>query len=435
MAIAEHIDARHLPAAWRALSPREFADPRWQLRQAARGIEQVLEHVEELAGSTFAASLAAGTRRASMETRITPHLFSLIDWRDPEHDPIRRQFLPIVEELEPDHPHLTFDPLGERGDSPVPGLVHRYHDRALFLVLDVCPVYCAFCTRSYLVGGASQEASKDSMPIDPRRWTGALEYLRRTPQIKDVILSGGDVWLLAPRHLRRLTTELSKIEHIRRVRLGSRGLGALPTRATYDDEWYSALAEASELMRGAGKRLMIHTHFNHANEVSVESRTALSRLRELPLEVRNHSVLLAGVNDTADAMVDLFGALSDAGTQPYYVFQSDLVPRAEHLRTALSTAIELERAVHGRISGYDIPRFVIDLPSGGGKRGPWSFDSYDRATGISIYSGSAVRPGRFVYVDPLHSLSPEMAQRWVDGEVRIPAEDEHAFAAETRRVA
>ena len=342
-------------------------------------------------------------------------MLSLIDWREPYTDPLRIQFLPVASRQLPDHPQVTLDALSEQEDSPVPGLIHRYFDRALFLVLDTCPVYCRFCTRSYAVGLDTQGVDKVHFGATQERWEQAFSYIASRPELEDLVVSGGDLANLKAEHLELIGMRLLDIDHVRRIRLASKGPAIMPQKLVTDDAWVGALVRVVEKGRKRHKEVVLHTHFNHPNEITAISKTGLDRLMERGVTVRNQSVLQRGVNDRVDTMQLLVRRLSYINVQPYYVFVHDLVPGVEDLRTSLGTALTIEKEVRGLTAGYNTPTFVVDTPGGGGKRDAHSYEHYDRESGISVFTSPAVKPGiSFLYFDPLHSLSALTRERWQD---------------------
>ncbi|KAJ3994074.1 L-lysine-aminomutase [Lentinula boryana] len=396
---------------WKDVTEKEFLDYNWQVANTVQGkyklakyLYAVLpEHIlyDEDAPETsrhvqtrdmFVQDVLGGISLAPMSIRITPHVMSVIDWTKPLSDPIRRQFIPLKSSFIEDHPRLQLDSLNETGSSPTPGLVHRYHDKALFLAVSVCPVYCRFCTRSYSVGGPTEEVSKKNIfPPTRRRWEPMFKYIEETPQLSDIVVSGGDGYYIPPEHLTSITERLLAIPHIRRIRIASKGLAVCPSRIlTPGDEWTQAIIKASTAARKMGKSVALHTHFNHPAEMTWITRLATQKLYEEGVTVRNQTVMLRGVNDNVTTMKALIRMLADNNIMPYYVYQGDMVSGVEELRTPLSTILEIERHIRGSIAGFATPNFVIDLPGGGGKRLAVSYDTYDRSTGVSTY----VLPGR-----------------------------------------
>ncbi|MEE2658318.1 MAG: KamA family radical SAM protein, partial [Candidatus Latescibacterota bacterium] len=360
-----------------------------------------------------------GIRRSTMSVRVSPYILSLIDWDAPDTDPLRIQFLPLASRFQPDHPELRLDSLNEQADSPVDGLTHRYRDRALFLVLDTCPVYCRFCTRSYSIGLNTEEVEKAHFGPTLERWERVCAYIESRPEIEDVVVSGGDMYNLKAEHLKLLGERLLDIEHIRRFRFATKGPAVMPQKLITDSAWFTALVGVVEEGRRRHKAIALHTHFNHANEITATTWQALQRLIENGVTVRNQSVLQRGVNDDLESMRLLIQRLGYVNVQPYYVFVHDMVPGVEELRTSLQTAIDLEKGLRGVTAGYHMPAFVLDTMGGGGKRHVHSYEHYDRTEGIAVFTSPAVRPGQlFPYYDPIHELAPEIQERWGDPQRR-----------------
>jgi len=342
---------RRLPG-YRLVDEPQFLDGRWQARGSVTRLGQLREVLGSVVPDAFYRDVEAALRRAPMSLRLSPYVVALIDWKQPVADPLRRQFVPLASELRPDHPRLCFDSLCERADAPVPGLVHRYTDRALFLALDTCPVYCRFCTRSYAVGMDTETVDKHRLGVSRTRWEQAFAYLADRPELEDVIVSGGDAYQLRADELRHIGDRLLAIPHIRRIRLATRGLAVMPMRILSDAEWLSAVADLVHRGRALHKQVMIHTHFNYAREITAITKRALDRLFELGMTVRNQTVLLRGVNDDAQAMRTLVKRLGYVNVQPYYVYLHDMVAGVEDLRTPLSTAIALTRGIAAnRVTG------------------------------------------------------------------------------------
>jgi lysine 2,3-aminomutase len=329
-----------------------------------------------------------------------------------------------------DHPMLTLDSLGEQADAPVPGLTHRYPDKALFLVLDTCPVYCRFCTRSYAVGLDTDQVEKVHLRVDKTRWDLALRYIAERPELEDIVISGGDAYRLKADQVREIGNRLLDIPHIRRFRYATKGPAIMPMKLLTDHEWVDALTEVVDRGRKLGKDVVLHTHFNHPNEVTGISQDALGRLFERGIVVRNQAVFQSGVNDRAETMIELNRRLSWINVHPYYVYIHDLVRGTEDLRTPVSRGIEVEKRLRGASAGFNTPTFVVDAPGGGGKRDIHSYEHYDRETGVSVYAAPTVKGDQlFTYFDPLSSLSPEIQADWHDpARAREMIEDARAAA-------
>jgi lysine 2,3-aminomutase len=399
--------------AWKDVSEEEFLDHKWQEKNAITKPEKLLSAVQELVTPEFIEDVKGGFEKAPMAVRISPYLLGLIDWSDPYNDPIRRQFLPVKSQLEPDHPMLTLDSLHEQGDSPVAGLTHRYPDKALFLALDTCPVYCRFCTRSYAVGLDTDQVEKVSIKATEERWKKMLQYIRDNKGLEDIVISGGDSYRLKPDQIISLGDALLDIPHVRRFRFATKGLAIQPMKILTHHEWTDAVAKVADKGRKLHKEVCIHTHFNHANEVTGISQDALNLLFERGITVRNQSVFQNGVNDSGKDMVELTKRLAYINVQSYYSYVHDLVQGTEDLRTSLHKAIEVEKIVRGSTAGFNTPMFVVDAPEGGGKRDAHSFEVYDRETGISVYKAPSVKPGKFfLYFDPLRVLDKQVQKAW-----------------------
>ena len=401
--------------AFRDVDEATFLDHRWQAKNSITRVDKLLATVQDLVSESFYQDVRDGFARAPMSVRISPYSLALIDWTNPYDDPVRRQFLPVGSTLRPDHPKLDLDSLHEKADAPTPGLTHRYPDKALFLVLDTCPVYCRFCTRSYAVGIDTDQVEKYHLRPNADRWANAFAYIESRPEIEDIVVSGGDVYQLRPDYLRKLGESLLAIPHIRRFRFASKGPAVMPMKILTDDEWVSALVDMVEAGRKAHKEVVLHTHFNHPKELTDITRRAMNRLFENGVTVRNQSVLLRGVNDDANTMRLLVKRMGWLNVHAYYVYQHDMVKGVEDLRTRVRTSIDLEKNVRGSTAGFNTPTFVVDAPGGGGKRGVHSYEHYDEVTGISVYRSPNVDEEKlYLYFDPIDLLPAEGQARWAD---------------------
>ena len=401
----------------------------FQARNSPTSVERLQEVLGGLAGSGFYKDLREGLGRAPMSIRISPYILSLIDWDDPYADPLRTQFLPLASQQLPDHPELHLDSLNEQRDSPVPGLTHRYPDRALFLTLDTCPVYCRFCTRSYAVGLDTDGVEKVHLGANKSRWGRVFEYLRSRPEIEDVVVSGGDVYNLRAVQIREVGETLLDIPHIRRFRFATKGPAVMPGKILSDVEWVDALVRVVDRGRRMHKEVVMHTHFNHPDEITGVTQDAMDLLMERGVTVRNQAVLQRGVNDDTQTMKQLVKRLSFLNIQPYYVFFHDLVQGVEDLRTTLRAGLEIEKSLRGATAGFNTPTFIVDTLGGGGKRDGHSYEHYNEETGIAVFASPTVRPGEhFLYFDPIDCLAPEIQERWMDSRERRSMMDE-ALAA------
>lgn len=410
---------RKIPA-YAEVTEAQFLDHNWQAKHSVTRIDKLLAAVKGIADDSFVKDAEEGFKKAPMSVRISPYMLALIDWSDPYRDPIRTQFLPLATKLFEDHPKLDLDSLHEQADAPVPGLTHRYPDKALFLPLDTCPVYCRFCTRSYAVGVDTEEVEKVSLKANEERWQQAYTYIRSRVELEDIVISGGDAYQLRAQQLEDIGMALLDMPNVRRMRFATKGPAVMPQKILTDVAWTDALTRVVERGRKLHKEVVLHTHFNHPNEITGITEDAMNKLFERGIFVRNQSVLQRGVNDSPETMSLLVKRLGHVNVHPYYVYVHDLVKGVEDLRTSVDTAIHIEKHVRGSTAGFNTPVFVVDAPGGGGKRDAHSYEHYDRETGISVYQAPSVKPGQFfMYFDPLHQLSTSAQRRWTD-----PAERE-----------
>jgi lysine 2,3-aminomutase len=419
--------------AYRLIDEATFLDHGWQAKQSITNPQKLLQAVQDLVPSSFYDDVVEGFHRAPMSLRVSPYLLSLIDWNDPYNDPLRRQFVPVASRLLPDHPKLTLDSLHEQADAPVAGLTHRYPDKALFLALDTCPVYCRFCTRSYAVGVDTDEVEKVSLKATEARWDRAFHYISERVELEDIVVSGGDSYQLKARQITLIGDKLLEMPNIRRIRFATKGPAVMPMKLLTDHEWLDALTAVVERGRKLHKEVVLHTHFNHPNEITAITKRALDRVFERGITTRNQSVLQRNVNDSVATMQLLIKRLGHCQVQPYYVYVHDLVKGVEDLRTTLQTALDLEKAVRGVTAGFHTPTFVVDAPGGGGKRVAHSFEHYDRNTGISVFAAPSVKPGFFLYFDPIDTLDPQIQARWNDPAQRDQIVDAAIAAAQANQ--
>jgi lysine 2,3-aminomutase len=428
--IADHRDLRRdefwrgIPA-YEKISEAEFRTHTFQNRHAVTNPRQLRATLGALVPESFYADLEAGIAHAPMALRISPYLLGLIDWRDPIADPIRTQFLPLHSQQQTDHPMLQLDSLHEQEDSPVPGLTHRYRDKALFLPQLSCPVYCRFCTRSYAVGNDTPEVEKLALTASLARWEQAFAYIANQPDLEDIVISGGDSYNLKADHIQLIGERLLRMPNIRRIRYATKGLCVLPQKILSDHAWTDALTRVVELGRSLHKDVVVHSHFNHPNEITGITQDAMNLLTARGITVRSQSVLQRTVNDDPATMQMLVRRLGFINVHPYYVYVHDMVPGVEDLRTTVATAQTLEKHVRGATAGFNTPAFVLDTPGGGGKRDVHSTEHYDRATGISVFTSPSVKPGKkFLYFDPLSALDEEHRWRWTQPTERRAMIDE-----------
>ncbi len=373
----------HAPGYWAGanISPEDWNSAKWQLKNRVQSLEDIEQHLT-LSEEERAGILLTGTKLA---TAVTPHFFNLIHPTDP-NCPIRRQVIPRIEETYTD-PSEMEDPCGEDSHMPVPGLVHRYPDRVLFLVTDRCASYCRYCTRSRVVSGVSEKKLET-------QWDQAIEYLKKTPQVRDVLLSGGDPLLFSDSKLEKLLTRLREIPHIQFLRIGSRIPLFLPQRIT------------PELCKMLHKfhPLFISIHTNHPRELTSEVRDALGRLADSGIQMGNQSVLLKGVNDSSEVQRDLVQKLLMCRVRPYYLYQADLIEGTKHLRTGINKGLEIIDSLRGHTTGYGIPQYVVDGPGGGGKiplNPEYVLERNEERVVLRNYEGK-----QFIYPEPQESAIP-----------------------------
>lgn len=329
---------------WQHIPESDWRDWTWQLKHRLTSLEQLERHM------TLTPEEQEGCRQADhkLALAITPYFFNLIDRNDPDC-PIRKQVIPRVDEMQYAAEEML-DSLGEDSHSPVPGLVHRYPDRVLFLVTDRCAAYCRYCTRSRLVSNAQHY---DFHP----EYEQALRYIEAHPEVRDVLLSGGDPLLLSDRKLEHLLARLRAIKHVEFIRIGSRIPVFLPQRIT---------PELCDIFKKYGP-VWMSIHVNHPKECTQELKDACERLSFAGVPLGNQSVLLNGVNDDADVMKALVHRLLRMRVRPYYIYQMDLITGGSHFKVDVRKGIEIIKALRGHTTGYAVPQYVIDAPGGGGK--------------------------------------------------------------------
>ena len=322
----------------------DWNDWKWQVRNRIETLVDLEKYVTLTPEEEDGVSKCLGTLRMA----ITPYYLSLINLNDP-NDPVRKQAVPTAAELHQAEADLL-DPLHEDTDSPVPGLTHRYPDRVLLLVTDQCSMYCRHCTRRRFAG--QHDAAVDMSQIDK-----CIDYVREHPEVRDVLLSGGDALLISDEKLEYIISKLRAIPHVEIVRMGSRTPVVMPQRIT---------PELCNMLKKYHP-IWLNTHFNHPNEVTEEAARACALLADAGIPLGNQTVLLAGVNDCVHVMKKLVHKLVSMRVRPYYIYQCDLSMGLEHFRTPVSKGIEIIEGLRGHTSGYCVPTFVVDAPGGGGK--------------------------------------------------------------------
>jgi lysine 2,3-aminomutase len=326
------------------VSDEQWNDWKWQVKNRI----ETLDDLKKCINLTVEEEEGVRESLKTLRMAITPYYLSLINLDNIECS-IRKQAVPTIAELHQTEGDLL-DPLCEDEDSPTPGLTHRYPDRVLFLITDQCAMYCRHCTRRRFAGQKDCESTQD-------RIDRAIEYIAKTPQVRDVVLSGGDALLVSDEKLESIIQRLRAIPHVEIIRIGTRVPVVLPQRIT------------PELVNMLKKYhpIWVNTHFNHANEITEESRKACALMADAGIPLGNQSVLLRNVNDCPQIMKRLVYELVKMRVRPYYIYQCDLSMGLEHFRTPVSKGIEIIENLRGHISGYAVPTFVVDAPGGGGK--------------------------------------------------------------------
>lgn len=338
-AIAEKIDPSSLIHNWR--------DWKWQLKNSIKDID-TFEKLLDVKFSKEKREILEDTLE-KFPMSITPYYLSLINRENYQDDPVFKQAFPCPSEIMIEQ-HDMEDPLAEDRDSPVPGITHRYPDRVLFHVSNICSMYCRHCTRKRKVG------DRDYIPARNDIKQG-IDYIKNNPNVRDVLLSGGDPFMLSNEYLDWLLGEIKQIKHVQVIRIGTRMPVVLPYRVT--DELIEVLKKHQPLW--------INTHFNHPREITISSKEALRKLADAGFPLGNQSVLLAGINDCPRIMKALVHKLVENRVRPYYLYQCDLSEGLSHFRTPISKGIEIMESLIGHTSGFAIPTYVIDAPGGGGK--------------------------------------------------------------------
>lgn len=336
-------DYREVPL-WKNVSQEEWNDWHWQFRNRITSLDELKQVI------SLTAEEEEGVRRALERFRmaITPYFATLIDPDDP-NCPIRRQSVPVAAELATGKSDMI-DPLHEEVDSPVPHLTHRYPDRVLFLITSQCSMYCRHCTRRRFAGHYDSAVPKEELEA-------AFEYIRTHPQVRDVLVSGGDPLTVSDDHLEYVLKNLRAIPHVEVIRIGTRVPAVMPQRIT---------PELVAMLRKYHP-LWMNVHFNHPKEITPESKRACEMLADAGIPLGNQSVLLKGINDCYHIMRALVHELVKIRVRPYYIYQCDLSLGIEHFRTSVAKGIEIMEMLRGHTSGFAVPTYVIDAPGGGGK--------------------------------------------------------------------
>ncbi|KWX00960.1 L-lysine 2 [Carbonactinospora thermoautotrophica] len=422
---------------WKDVTPQQWASAQWQRSHCVKNIKQLRDVMGDLLDERFYADLARDqAERATMSMLIPPQMLNTVaphvtpagpgSLTDAFYaDPVRRYMIPVFSDRRadwPSHPHATRDSLHEHDMWVAEGLTHRYPTKVLAEILPTCPQYCGHCTRMDLVGNSTTQVDKLRFTLKPAdRLDAMIDYLRRTPTVRDVVVSGGDVANMPWPRLEDFVTRLLSIDNIRDIRLATKALMGLPQH-WLQDEVRVGMERVAGLARERGVQLAIHTHVNAAQQVTpMVARAAKAMLEAGVRDVRNQGVLMRGVNDSAERLLDLcFALLDGAAIMPYYFYLCDMIPFSEHWRLAVWEAQQLQHKIMGYLPGFATPRIVCDVPFVG-KRWVHQAVAYDRERGISYWTKNyrtaleADDPDaltrRYEYYDPIHTL-PESGQEW-----------------------
>ena len=419
-------DWRRLPA-YEDVTEKEWRNPKWQRQHTVKNLTELKRVFGDLLGDDLYRSIEQDQRdRATMSMLVPPQMLNTMDERDLWRDPIRRYMIPAFADRDPEwpsHPLAQRDSLHEADMWAVEGLTHRYPTKVLAELLSTCPQYCGHCTRMDLVGNSVPQVVKYRFELKQKeRYEAILDYLRNTPSVRDVVVSGGDMANLPIAHLEQFVSALMDIENIRDIRLATKGLMGLPQHFL-QDEILSGLERLAKKSIERGVDIAIHTHINHANSITPMVATVVRKLLDMGFrDVRNQGVLLRGVNDSQKALLDLcFVMLDRAKIMPYYFYMCDMIPNSEHWRLAVFEAQGLQHALMGYMPGFATPRIVCDVPFVG-KRWVHQVDAYDRTKGISYWTknyGTGIEyddpdalNNLYDYYDPIYTLPEDGKQYW-----------------------
>ena len=432
-------DWTRLPG-YRDVTAAQWEDVQWQRVNCVKNVKQLRELMGDLLTESFYEDLERDqAERATMSMLIPPQMMNTMvpatddgmpaaghDFTEAFlADPVRRYMIPVFSDRRsdwPSHPFATRDSLHEHDMWAVEGLTHRYPTKVLAEMLPTCPQYCGHCTRMDLVGNSTPQVAKLKLagkPVD--RYAAMLDYLQRTPGVRDVVVSGGDVANMPWKNLEGFLDKLLEVDTIRDIRLATKALMGLPQHWLQPDV-VEGVARVSAKARSRGVSVAIHTHVNNVQSVTpLVAKAAVARLDAGLRNVRNQGVLMRGVNDTPEQLLDLCFALQDeAMITPYYFYMCDMIPFSEHWRLSLREAQELQHAIMGYLPGFATPRIVCDVPFVG-KRWVHQVESYDRDKGMSFWRKhyrTSIEAGdeqalsrEYVYYDPIYTLS-QLGQEW-----------------------
>jgi lysine 2,3-aminomutase len=419
-------DWRRLPG-YRNVSEGEWASVKWQRQHSVKNLAQLKGAFGDFLTDDLCSSIDRDQReRATMSMLVPPQMINTMDETDLWSDPIRHYMIPAFADRDPEwpsHPFAQRDSLHEADMWAVEGLTHRYPTKVLAELLATCPQYCGHCTRMDLIGNNVPQFTKHRFEMKQKdRYDAIVEYLQKTPSVRDVVVSGGDMANLPIAHLESFVMRLIDIESIRDIRLATKGLMGLPQHFLQDDV-LAGFERIAARARERGVDIAIHTHINHANSVTPLVGEVVRRMLDMGFrDVRNQAVLMRGVNDSSEALLDLCYMLLDhAKVMPYYFYMCDMIPNSEHWRTSVAEGQRLQHSIMGYMPGFATPRIVCDVPFVG-KRWVHQVEDYDRVRGISYWTKN-YRTGiehddptalerRYEYYDPIDTLTDEGQTYW-----------------------
>ena len=419
-------DWTRLPG-YKGVSKADWESALWQRQHSVKNVKELKEVFGQYLTDDLAKEILDDQQRfATMSMLIPPQMLNTMNEKDLRGDPVRHYMIPIVSDRHkewPNHPKASRDSLHESEMWAVEGLTHRYPTKVLAEMISTCPQYCGHCTRMDLVGNSVPQVTKHKFEHQPKeRYEAMLDYLRKTPSVRDVVVSGGDVANVPIAQLEAFVSALMDIPNIRDIRLATKGLQALPQHFL-QDEVLRGLERLSKKAWERGVDIAVHTHVNHANQVTPLVAKAVKKLLEMGFrDVRNQGVLMRGVNATPKDMLELCFSLLDFGKiMPYYFYVCDMIPNSEHWRTSIGEAMKLQHDIMGYLPGFATPRVTCDVPFVG-KRWVHQVAEYDRVKGISYWTKN-YRTGieaddaealsrKYEYCDPVYTLPKEGQEYW-----------------------
>jgi lysine 2,3-aminomutase len=438
-------DWRRFPA-WREVTTAEWESAQWQRAHCVKNVRQLRRVMGDLLSDDFYTDLERDQReRATMSMLLPPQMLNTMNTGSTEEfyaDPVRRYMLPVFSDRRtdwPSHPFASRDSLHEAEMWAVEGLTHRYPTKVLAELLPTCPQYCGHCTRMDLVGNSTPQVDKHKFTMkQPDRIEEMLAYLRRTPEVRDVVVSGGDVANMPWARLESFVDRLLDVDNVRDIRLATKALMGLPQH-WLQDEVRAGVERLATKARGRGAQLAIHTHINAAQSMTPLVAKATGAMLEAGVrDVRNQGVLMRGVNGTVEQLLDLCFALQDNGVLPYYFYLCDMIPFSEHWRLSLAEAQRLQHGIMGYLPGFATPRIVCDVPYVG-KRWVHQVADYDTVNGISYWTKNyrtaleaddpEALQRQYEYYDPIHTLPAAGQDWWRDHAREAHGRDLHLAAA------